>query len=424
MDPERMKQMKENMNKLTPEDKVRIKQLEAEMKKLTPEERVRLREEKQKEIDELMNLDNIKKKTPDEPAMEEMSMEDFIKHPLFMDSSKIPTQEEIDDNEFMQAVQAMKYNEDDTLDDQANAYKLDGTFHFKAKLYRKACLAYTQAISINPPDKKLLAQCYNNRGAAQFFRKNFRQAIKDSGRAVVLDRTYTKAWFRVFDCCEKLQKWNEGLEMVEKAFDYLPGRTEETTNKIIKYREQFAEHKKNIEKKERKRKMEERKKEKLENLLIQKIRDSGVNLVMPEAEDGEDNDGRRLLRSIETSHPSGCQVNLRDGLLHWPVTFVYPEYQMTDFIESFAEDTTLGTMLTNMFAEVPCWDQDRKYLVENMNVWIENRKSEKLFKIDINAPLNVALRHKNSLIHGGCPSFIITIEQCPFEKVFKSKYKM
>lgn len=97
---------------------------------------------------------------------------------------------------------------------------------------------------------------------------------------------------------------------------------------------------------------------------------------------------------------------------------------MTDFIESFAEDTTLGTMLTNMFAEVPCWDQDRKYLVENMNVWIENRKSEKLFKIDINAPLNVALRHKNSLIHGGCPSFIITIEQCPFEKVFKSKYKM
>lgn len=59
MDPERMKQMKENMNKLTPEDKVRIKQLEAEMKKLTPEERVRLREEKQKEIDELMNLDNM-----------------------------------------------------------------------------------------------------------------------------------------------------------------------------------------------------------------------------------------------------------------------------------------------------------------------------------------------------------------------------
>lgn len=105
--------------------------------------------------------------------------------------------------------------------------------------------------------------------------------------------------------------------MVEKAFDYLPGRTEETTNKIIKYREQFAEHKKNIEKKERKRKMEERKKEKLENLLIQKIRDSGVNLVMPEAEDGEDNDGRRLLRSIETSHPSGCQVYIESDKMNF-----------------------------------------------------------------------------------------------------------
>jgi len=40
-------------------DVERIKELEAEIKNLTPEERVKLREEKQKEIDELMNLDNM-----------------------------------------------------------------------------------------------------------------------------------------------------------------------------------------------------------------------------------------------------------------------------------------------------------------------------------------------------------------------------
>ena len=40
-----------------------------------------------------------------------------------------------------------------------------------------------------------------------------------------------------------------------------------------------------------------------------------------------------------------------DGVLNWPVMFVYPEYGQTDFIQAFAEDVTLGSMLTEMFQE-------------------------------------------------------------------------
>ena len=40
-----------------------------------------------------------------------MSMDDFMKHPLFMDPNHIPTQEEIDENEFLASMQAMKYSE-------------------------------------------------------------------------------------------------------------------------------------------------------------------------------------------------------------------------------------------------------------------------------------------------------------------------
>ena len=85
-----------------------------------------------------------------------MSWADFEKHPLFMDPNKEFSQEEIDDNEFLQAMQAMKYDEDNPLDDQAQAFKDDGTFHFKIKQYKKACLGYSQAIALNPPDKTLL----------------------------------------------------------------------------------------------------------------------------------------------------------------------------------------------------------------------------------------------------------------------------
>ena len=81
-----------------------------------------------------------------------------------------------------------------------------------------------------------------------------------------------------------------------------------------------------------------------------------------------------------------------DGVLNWPVMFVYPEYGQTDFIQAFAEDVTLGSMLTEMFQERPPWDQEGKYKPEQMTLWIEHRKIQSIFQVDINAPLHAALR--------------------------------
>ena len=53
------------------------------------------------------------------------------------------------------------------------------------------------------------ASCYNNRGASEYFLKNYRKAIKDSGMAVSIDQNYLKSWIRIFDSCEKLKLWNE-----------------------------------------------------------------------------------------------------------------------------------------------------------------------------------------------------------------------
>ena len=40
-------------------DKEQIKELEERVSKMTPEEKLKLREEKQKEIDDLLNLENL-----------------------------------------------------------------------------------------------------------------------------------------------------------------------------------------------------------------------------------------------------------------------------------------------------------------------------------------------------------------------------
>lgn len=59
-----------------------------------------------------------------------------------------------------------------------------------------------------------------------------------------------------------------------------------------------------------------------------------------------------------------------------------------------------------------------------MNVWVENRQIPAIFPLDINAPLNNALRNKNCYVMGGCPSFIITVAKSAFEASFKKKYHL
>ena len=46
-----------------------------------------------------------------------------------------------------------------------------------------------------------------------------------------------------------------------------------------------------------------------------------------------------VLYDLDPLHPSGARVRLdEEGVLHWPVMFLYPEYAQTDFIQSFCEN--------------------------------------------------------------------------------------
>ena len=46
-----------------------------------------------------------------------------------------------------------------------------------------------------------------------------------------------------------------------------------------------------------------------------------------------------LLESIETHNPHGAKVHLdANGILYWPVMFLYPEHTETDYIQMFCEN--------------------------------------------------------------------------------------
>lgn len=74
--------------------------------------------------------------------------------------------------------------------------------------------------------------------------------------------------------------------------------------------------------------------------------------------------------------------------LIWPVIFVYPQYQILDYIQEFCETDLFVGHLETIFATYPEWDQQRQYRSDNVNVYVERENGgSKLVKIDVNRSL-------------------------------------
>ena len=61
-----------------------------------------------------------------------------------------------------------------------------------------------------------------------------------------------------------------------------------------------------------------------------------------------------------------------EGLVHWPVMFVYPETMQTDAVEDFHEADSLQQHLDAMFAEdaPPLdWDTEQQYTRSNLELY-------------------------------------------------------
>ena len=61
-----------------------------------------------------------------------------------------------------------------------------------------------------------------------------------------------------------------------------------------------------------------------------------------------------------------------EGLVHWPVMFVYPETMQTDAVEDFAEADSLQQHLDIMFsADAPPldWDEDHAYTRDRLELY-------------------------------------------------------
>lgn len=135
----------------------------------------------------------------------------------------------------------------ETSEKLAEAKKELGNTHYKAKQYGKALLCYAEAINLCPD----LASNYGNRAACYLMLGQYKEALEDARKSVLLDPKFTKGWLRVIKCCIALgdvsAAENALSQLREKSPDQIVSQEAQNLHQLKNYCE---EAQKAIDKKE------------------------------------------------------------------------------------------------------------------------------------------------------------------------------
>ncbi|KAK7865061.1 hypothetical protein R5R35_007188 [Gryllus longicercus] len=371
---------------------------------MSDEERQQLAEQLDKELDDYIN--SLPKTSYTDGWPEDRWEEEMEKHPFFM--TKSPSQD-AELPPLLEGIQQLKYDEEEnTPEELAATYKEDGNFNFKCKKYRVAVISYTEGIRQNCNNKDLNAQLYNNRAASHFFLKNYRSCLRDCQEALKLKKPYVKAQTRLAQCFLFLHLHDDCIQACDDILMDSPSDKE-----ILDLRNKAVNSKKVQEREKRKLAAAQRKDEVNEKALLKALQDRNIQIYKKGAE-------KWSLKDLEPQSPEAIhsKVHLENNRLVWPVIFLYPEYQTTDFIQEFSEDSTFEDQLNVMFEVCPEWDVEEKYKPPHLQVYFENQNTGRLCSVPSKSTLLQALSDKRYFVIGGTPSFIIFVTGSDTEKKY------
>jgi len=190
---------------------------------------------------------------------------------------------------------------------------------------------------------------------------------------------------------------------------------EPQNQKLLELRNKTVANQKKVLRDQRKAMVKEKKEKSDAEALLSAVKARGVHLecnadlTTPVTDGGLD-----VKVHIDTS-----------GVLHWPVVFVYPEFNETDFISSFCENDRISDHLYTMFEdESPAWDVERKYRPANLEVYFEDVSREKLCLVKTSSCLKDILSDSRLLVRQRTPSFIILSKESSFRTVFLQRYQV
>ncbi|XP_065120726.1 tetratricopeptide repeat protein 4 [Paramisgurnus dabryanus] len=357
--------------------------------------------------------------------------EEFDKVPMFMKTA--PEEINPEKHPDLACIQSIIHDDERTPEEQARSLKDEGNEYFKEKNYKKAVVSYTAGLKKNCVDLELNAVLYTNRAAAHFYLGNMRSSLNDATAAKKLKPDHIKAILRGAQCCMELRNHTEALEWCDEGLRLLP-----TDKKLLELRAKADKHKREAERDARKAQIKAKKEKNEREALLAAIKERGIKLLKPtpsqhRASDGEEDDGgsSRALADLEldgigSQEATGARVYMDEqGLLHWPVLFLYPEHSQTDFISAFCENSSFIDHLAVMFGEeLPPWDTERKYRPPNLQLFFEDHKKGNLYQVDLEKSLLNVLQNQRFTVKAGTPSFIVLVSGSPFCKQYLSGKKV
>ncbi|KAK2908107.1 tetratricopeptide repeat protein 4 [Channa argus] len=381
----------------------------------------------QNESDDGMDefMDKFKSERYKNAFTEDKWEEEFNKVPMFMKTAP----EEIDPKKYpeLACLQAIIHDEDRPPEEQAKSLKDEGNAFFQEKNYQKAIVSYTAGLKKKCGDQDLNAVLLTNRAAAHFYLGNMRSALNDAAAAKKTKPGHLKALIRGAQCCIELRSFSEATQWCDEGLTTHP-----TDKKLLELRAAAEKHKRAAERDARKAKAKDKKLQAEKEALLAAIKDRGIKLFQSKkpchrGSDSEDDSkgstaamAQLSLDGLSSQEATGAQVYLdKQGSLHWPVLFLYPEHQQSDYISAFCENSCFTDHLAIMFGEEPpSWDMERKYHTQNLQLYFEDEAKETLYQVNPETPLLKVLQHKRFFVKAGTPSFIVLVNGSAFCKQF------
>lgn len=384
--------------------------------KLTEEQRRELAEKLDSDLGEYMNSMEAKSSKYMDGWNQENWEQEMENHPFF--NSKVEDGAEL--SPLMQGMQDLKYSpEENSPEELAANYKEDGNFNFKCGKYRFAVASYSEGLKARCSDELLNTQLLSNRAAAQFRIGNFRSALIDCRMALVNTSGHRKALVKGAECCLRLRRHSECVDLCDQGLSLLTKDDEE----LLELRRTAVKAKAELERDERRRAAAEKKERAERRRILEAIEKRGIAVKRSAKGAAEDLE----LSDLEPTHPAALrkQVHFTEqGNLAWPVLFLYPEHGETDFIEEFLEDDAFADHLNAMFGpESPPapWDLDSKYRSGVLRLYFEDR-DHNLVSVDTGKSLLSVLGDSKYIVTGGTPGFIVVVDNSDFHREFVKKY--
>lgn len=359
--------------------------------------------------------------------------EEFEKVPMFMKTA--PENIDPEKHPDLACIQHIIHDDDRTPEEKARSLKDEGNEYFKEKKYKKAVVSYTEGLKTSCVNPELNAVLYTNRAAAHFHLGNMRSALNDATAAKKLKPDHNKAIIRGAQCLLELRNYAGALQWCDEGLKLFP-----TDKKLQELRATADKQKREADRDARKAKVKAKKQQNEKEALLAAIKERGIKLLKTEkpphrASDSDDEDrdediSRALadlqLDGISSQEATGARVYMDEqGVLHWPVLFLYPEHSQTDFISAFSENASFIDHLAMMFGEeLPPWDIDRKYQPQNLQLFFEDPEKGNLYQVDLQESLLRVLQHQRCSVKAGTPSFIVLVSESPFSRQFLSGKKV